>query len=74
MRGKLQVEGIIGQDPAIQEIIHIVRKVAPSNSTVLIQGESGTGKEVIARAIHRLVAARRRARSSRSTARRFPTP
>ena len=31
-----------------------MRKVAPSNSTVLIQGESGTGKEVIARAIHRL--------------------
>ena len=54
MEGKLQVEGIIGQDPAIQEIIKIVRKVAPSNSTVLIQGESGTGKEVIARAIHRL--------------------
>ena len=54
MEGKLQVEGIIGQDPSIQEIIHIVRKVAPSNSTVLIQGESGTGKEVIARAIHRL--------------------
>jgi two-component system, NtrC family, response regulator PilR len=54
MEGKLQVEGIIGQDPAIQEIIKIVRKVAPSNSTVLIQGESGTGKEVIARAIHKL--------------------
>jgi transcriptional regulator with GAF, ATPase, and Fis domain len=35
-------------------MIRIVRKVAPSNSTVLIQGESGTGKEVIARAIHRL--------------------
>jgi DNA-binding NtrC family response regulator len=54
MEGKLQVEGIIGQDPAIQEIIKIVRKIAPSNSTVLIQGESGTGKEVIARAIHKL--------------------
>ncbi len=52
--GKLQVEGIIGQDPAINEILRIISKVAPSNSTVLIQGESGTGKEVIARAIHRL--------------------
>jgi DNA-binding NtrC family response regulator len=52
--GKLQVEGIIGQDAAIHDVIRIVRKVAPSNSTVLIQGESGTGKEVIARAIHRL--------------------
>jgi DNA-binding NtrC family response regulator len=54
MEGKLTVEGVIGQDPAMREMIRIVRKVAPSNSTVLIQGESGTGKEVIARAIHRL--------------------
>ncbi len=54
MEGKLQIEGIIGQDPAMREVIRIVRRVAPSNSTVLVQGESGTGKEVIARAIHRL--------------------
>jgi DNA-binding NtrC family response regulator len=52
--GKLPVEGIVGQDITIEEVIRVVRKVAPSNSTVLIQGESGTGKEVIARAIHRL--------------------
>jgi two-component system, NtrC family, response regulator PilR len=38
----------------MREMIRIVRKVAPSNSTVLVQGESGTGKEVVARAIHRL--------------------
>ncbi|MGH7931594.1 MAG: sigma-54-dependent transcriptional regulator [Candidatus Binataceae bacterium] len=54
MEGKLPVEGIVGQDPTILEVIKIVRKVAPSSSTVLIQGESGTGKEVIARAIHKL--------------------
>jgi DNA-binding NtrC family response regulator len=54
MEGKLTVEGVIGQDPAMREMMRIVRKVAPSNSTVLIQGESGTGKEIIARAIHRL--------------------
>jgi DNA-binding NtrC family response regulator len=54
MAGKLQVDGIIGQDPAIQDVIRVIRKVAPSNSTVLVQGDSGTGKEVIARAIHRL--------------------
>ena len=54
LEGKLDVEGIIGQDAAIQDIIRMVRRVAPSNSTVLIQGESGTGKEVVARAIHRL--------------------
>jgi DNA-binding NtrC family response regulator len=54
LAGKLGIEGIIGQDPAIQEVIRIVHKVAPSNSTVLVQGESGTGKEIIARAIHKL--------------------
>ncbi|MBV8451023.1 MAG: sigma-54-dependent Fis family transcriptional regulator, partial [Deltaproteobacteria bacterium] len=54
VEGKLTIEGIIGQDPAMREMLRIVRKVAPSNSTVLIQGESGTGKEVVARAIHRL--------------------
>ncbi|HUO03881.1 MAG TPA: sigma-54 dependent transcriptional regulator [Candidatus Binataceae bacterium] len=54
LEGKFEVEGIIGQDSAIQEVIRMVRRVAPSNSTVLIQGESGTGKEVVARAIHRL--------------------
>ncbi len=54
LEGKFEVEGIIGQDPAIQEVIRMMRKVAQSNSTVLIQGESGTGKEVVARGIHRL--------------------
>ncbi len=53
LEGKFELEGIVGQDPAIQEVIRMVRKVAPSNSTVLIQGESGTGKELVARAIHR---------------------
>ena len=54
LEGKFEIEGIIGQDPAVQEVIRLVRRVAPSNSTVLIQGESGTGKEVVAKAIHRL--------------------
>src|SRR5271163_2465996 len=54
LEGTFEIEGIIGQDPAILEVIRMVRKVAPSNSTVLIQGESGTGKEVVARAIHRI--------------------
>jgi DNA-binding NtrC family response regulator len=54
LEGKFGLEGIVGQDPAIQEVVRMVRKIAPSNSTVLIQGESGTGKEVVARAIHRL--------------------
>ena len=45
---------IIGRGPAIQRVFELIRKVAPTRSTVLITGESGTGKELIARAIHRL--------------------
>jgi DNA-binding NtrC family response regulator len=54
LEGKLEVEGIVGQDPSILEIMKIVRKVAPSSSTVLIQGESGTGKEIVAHSLHKL--------------------
>jgi two-component system response regulator HydG len=44
--------GIIGTSPAMQEVIEMVKVVAPTEATVLITGESGTGKELIARAIH----------------------
>ncbi|MBW8687398.1 sigma 54-interacting transcriptional regulator [Chitinophaga rhizophila] len=43
---------IIGGSAEIQERIHILSRVAPSESTVLLLGETGTGKEVFARAIH----------------------
>lgn len=43
---------LIGDSTKIEKVIEMVRKVAPTNSTVLISGESGTGKELIARAIH----------------------
>ena len=43
---------IIGRSPSLQEIMAVIRKVAPTNSTVLITGESGVGKEVVARAVH----------------------
>jgi DNA-binding NtrC family response regulator len=46
-------EAIIGQSLAMQRVLDIARKVAPTPSTVLLLGESGTGKEIIARAIHR---------------------
>jgi DNA-binding NtrC family response regulator len=45
-------EHIIGHSPAMQRIFDIVRKVAPTRSTVLLMGESGTGKELIARSLH----------------------
>ncbi len=46
--------GIIGSCAAMQELYSKIRKVAPSDSNVLIQGESGTGKELVARALHNL--------------------
>ncbi len=45
---------IIGTAPAMQEVLRLLRQVAPTSATVLIQGESGTGKELVARALHRL--------------------
>jgi DNA-binding NtrC family response regulator len=46
--------GIIGESPAIQEVLVKIEQMAPVTSTVLIEGESGTGKELVARAIHDL--------------------
>jgi two-component system, NtrC family, response regulator AtoC len=45
---------LIGEHPLIQKISQLVRKVAPTDATILIMGESGTGKELVARAIHTL--------------------
>jgi len=44
--------GIVGESPAIRELLHTVELVAPAPSTVQITGESGTGKELVARALH----------------------
>ena len=43
---------IITSNPKMQEVLHLVTRVADLNSTVLISGESGTGKELVARAVH----------------------
>jgi two-component system NtrC family response regulator len=45
-------ENIIGKSKPMQSVFEIIRKVAPSNVTALIEGESGTGKELVAKAIH----------------------
>jgi formate hydrogenlyase transcriptional activator len=47
-------EQIIGSSPALEWVLEQVERVAPTDSTVLVQGETGTGKELIARAIHNL--------------------
>jgi DNA-binding NtrC family response regulator len=54
LHSKFGLEHIIGQSPPMAEVVEIVRQVAPTRATVLLQGESGTGKELIARAIHQL--------------------
>jgi two-component system, NtrC family, response regulator HydG len=46
--------GIIGSCAPMQDLYGKIRKVAPTDSNVLIQGESGTGKELVARALHNL--------------------
>ena len=46
--------GIVSRNKVIKQLFEIVKKVAPTKTTVLLQGESGTGKELFARAIHTL--------------------
>lgn len=48
------LERIVGESTAMQPVYDIVRQVAPTRATVLIEGESGTGKELIAHALHNL--------------------
>ncbi len=47
-----EFDRIVGASGALQNVLGVVRKVAKSNTTVLIRGETGTGKELIAGAIH----------------------
>jgi len=51
----LQAErNIIGNSPALRDVVARLKQVAPSRATILITGESGTGKELFARAVHDL--------------------
>ncbi len=46
--------GIVGRGPWLEEVLDLLRRVAPTRATVLLTGESGTGKELFARAIHHM--------------------
>ncbi|WP_300459982.1 sigma-54 dependent transcriptional regulator [Desulfobacula sp.] len=52
VRSRYSFDNIIGKSKPMQEIYEIIKKVAPSNASVLIEGESGTGKELVAKSIH----------------------
>ncbi|MBA7622303.1 Transcriptional regulatory protein ZraR [subsurface metagenome] len=47
-----EFEGVWGKNPTIEGIFEVLRRVSPTNISVLIEGQSGTGKELLARAIH----------------------
>ncbi len=51
---KFGVQNLVGESPAMKEVLELVQQVAPTRATVLLLGESGTGKEMVAKVIHQL--------------------
>ena len=49
---RYQFDNIIGKSKPMQELYEVIKKVAPTSASVLIEGESGTGKELVAKSIH----------------------
>jgi two-component system, NtrC family, response regulator HydG len=49
---KYGFEGVIGASPQMRDVIERLKRIAPTDATVLIQGETGTGKELVAQSIH----------------------
>ena len=49
-----ELENFTGKSPAMEKVYRLIRKVAPTDATVLVEGPSGSGKELTARAIHNL--------------------
>ena len=54
LRAEIELEhNMVGASTGMRKVFEFIRRVAPTDSTVLVQGESGTGKELVAHAIHR---------------------
>ncbi len=51
---KFGAQNLVGESPAMKEVLDLVQQVAPTRATVLLLGESGTGKEMVAKVIHQL--------------------
>ncbi len=49
---RARLDNLVGESPAMRHIGDMIRKVAPTDATILVLGESGTGKELVAKAIH----------------------
>jgi len=49
---ELKLSGMVGRSPVLADVLRVLAKVAPTDSTVLVTGESGTGKELLVRALH----------------------
>ncbi|MFQ6083130.1 MAG: sigma-54-dependent transcriptional regulator [Candidatus Aminicenantia bacterium] len=52
LKEKFKFENIIGKSHAMMKVFQLIKSIAPTRSTILLQGESGTGKELAAKAIH----------------------
>lgn len=52
IRSRYSFGNIIGKSKPMQELYEVIKKVAPTNASILVEGESGTGKELVAKAVH----------------------
>ena len=52
LQTRYEFENIVAESPAMRNVCDMIRRVAPTDTTVLIYGESGTGKELVAKAVH----------------------
>ncbi|MEK6815756.1 MAG: sigma-54 dependent transcriptional regulator [Nitrospirota bacterium] len=52
LEDRFRIENMVGSSGRMEEVRQMIRRLAPTSSTVLITGESGTGKEIVARAVH----------------------